>query len=67
MEKILLKIPEAAELIGLGRSKAYELAATGEWPTVRIGRAVRIPLAGLREWVAKLQTTDGGNDGLQAG
>ena len=25
MEKLLLKIPEAAELVGLGRSKLYEL------------------------------------------
>ncbi len=53
MEKLLLKVPEAAELVGLGRSKLYELMKAGEIPAIRIGRGVRIPANGLREWVAR--------------
>ena len=53
VEKLLLKVPEAAELVGLGRSKLYELMQAGEIPVIRIGRGVRIPANGLREWVAR--------------
>jgi excisionase family DNA binding protein len=53
VEKLLLKVPEAAELCGLGRSKLYELMQAGEIPVIRIGRGVRIPASGLRAWVAR--------------
>jgi excisionase family DNA binding protein len=52
MDRLLLRPGEAAELIGLGRSKVYALIASGELPTVRIGGSVRVPLDALREWVA---------------
>lgn len=51
MEKLLLRVNEAAELTGLGRSKCYELIQSGEWPSIKIGRCLRIPAAGLRDWV----------------
>ncbi|MBK6768555.1 MAG: excisionase family DNA-binding protein [Ardenticatenales bacterium] len=56
MDKLLLRITEAAELTGIGRSKAYELVQTGEWPAVRIGRSVRVPAAWLAGWVERLAT-----------
>jgi excisionase family DNA binding protein len=52
--KLLLTIPEAAQRIGLGRSKLYELIQSGEVPVVRIGRAVRISTERLREWAERL-------------
>jgi len=55
LEKLLLKVVEAADLTGLGRSKAYELVANGTWPSISIGRSVRVPVAGLREWVERQQ------------
>lgn len=59
MEKLLLRIPEAAELVGLGRSKIYELIREGEIPIIRIGRSLRIPAAELRLWVSRqLQRDD---------
>lgn len=51
-EKLLLKVAEASELLGISRAKGYELAASGEIPVVRIGRATRVPLEALRRWVA---------------
>ncbi len=38
MEILLLTAPEVARTLSLGRSKAYELMASGELPVVRIGR-----------------------------
>ena len=38
MEQLLLSIPEAARVLGIGRSKLYEIMAGGELDTVTIGR-----------------------------
>ena len=48
---LLLRADEVAYLLGLGRSKTYELMQSGELPTVRIGTAVRVPMNALLEWV----------------
>ena len=58
-EKLLLRVPEAAEMTSVGRSKAYELVAGGEWPSIRVGRSVRVPLAGLLEWVKRKTDEEG--------
>jgi excisionase family DNA binding protein len=42
-EKQWLKVPEAAELLGLPKTRAYELIQQGELPAVRISeRSIRI-------------------------
>lgn len=51
MEPGLLRVTEAARFLSLGRSKTYELISGGELPVVRIGRSVRVPVAGLRAWL----------------
>lgn len=56
MEKLLLRVSEAAELASVGRTTAYQLIASGEWPVVPVGTALRIPLAGLRAWVEARST-----------
>ncbi len=38
-------------MLSLGRSKVFEMLATGELPRVRIGRSVRIRRVGLEKWV----------------
>jgi excisionase family DNA binding protein len=53
LEQILLKPKKAFELLDIGRSTGYALIASGELPSVRIGRAVRVPIEGLREWVKR--------------
>ena len=50
-QRLLLRIPEVAETLGIGRSKIYEIIARGELPTVRVGRAVRISVTTLQKWV----------------
>ena len=51
MEKMLVKVAEAADLASISRAKAYELIAAGEWPSVRIGRTIRVPVGRLSIWI----------------
>lgn len=55
MDRLLLRPIEAAEAIGIGRSKVYELLASGELPSIRIGSSVRVPVDALRDWIARKQ------------
>ena len=40
--RLVYTVTEAGELLGLGRSTAYDLAARGELPTVRLGRRLMV-------------------------
>jgi excisionase family DNA binding protein len=42
-EKLLLKADEVARRLSLGRATVYLMMASGELPTFRRGRAVRVP------------------------
>jgi excisionase family DNA binding protein len=41
--------PDAARVLGVGRTRAYEMAKAGEWPTrlLRLGNTYRVPTAEL--------------------
>jgi len=48
----LLKIPEAAAELSIGRSRLYELLQAGELRSVKIGtRGVRVPASELDRFV----------------
>jgi excisionase family DNA binding protein len=49
----LLTARELEERTNLPKSTAYELAAKGELPCLRIGRAVRFPLRAVEEWIER--------------
>ena len=53
MNKLLLRPAEAAEAIGIGRSKVYDLIASGDLPSIRIGGSVRVPVDELKDWIAR--------------
>ncbi len=55
MDKLLFKPAEVTEILGIGRSRVYEMLACGELPSVRIGRSIRIPASALRQWVEECQ------------
>lgn len=57
-QRLLLRIPEVMAMLGLGRTKIYQLIATGELPVVHVGRAVRISRVALDKWVEKRQQQD---------
>ena len=43
MDKLLLTTDEAAQVLGIGRSKVYELLASRQLGSVKIGTCRRIP------------------------
>ena len=50
-DRVLLRVDEAAQLLSLGRSTLYAMAAAGTIPTVRVGRSLRIPREELNRWI----------------
>ena len=50
--KLLLTPVEAAHLLSIDRSTLYDLLMDGTIPSIKIGRARRIPLKDLERWVA---------------
>ena len=53
--KLLLRIEEAAEQLGIGRSLMYRLVLSGAVESVRLGRLRRIPAECLGEHVRRLR------------
>ena len=45
----VIDVPTAADVLGVGKTAAYELIRCGEWPTpfFRLGKLIRIPTAPL--------------------
>lgn len=58
VERMLLRIEEAAEVLALGRSKTYALVQAGVLPSIRLGRSVRVPAKALEAWAAEQLQTD---------
>jgi excisionase family DNA binding protein len=60
MNKLLLNAEEAAEVLGIGRTKVYDLLRVGEIESVRIGGARRIPHDALTNYVERLRVESSG-------
>jgi excisionase family DNA binding protein len=52
-DNVLLRPTEVARMLGLGRSKVYELIGQRKLPVIRIGTAVRVPKHALLDWIDK--------------
>lgn len=50
-ERLAIAVEEAAHLLGISRSLAYELCARGELPTIRLGRRLVVPKRALLEMI----------------
>jgi len=48
---LLLDAAEAAKLLSLSRAKVCEMASRSELPSIRVGRALRIPRDPLLTWI----------------
>jgi excisionase family DNA binding protein len=46
-EPLVISVPEAGRRLGIGRSAAYQAAARGELPCIRIGGLLRVPVRAL--------------------
>ena len=54
MTRLLLTVPEAAEVLAISRSKLYELFAAGLVRSVRIDGSRRVPVEELETYVIRL-------------
>jgi excisionase family DNA binding protein len=57
--RLLVTVPEAAELLSLGQTEVYALVQRGELASVKIGRARRIVYESLAEWVREMGVSSG--------
>ncbi len=51
-----MSVPEAGELLGLGRDAAYEAAKRGEIPALRFGRLLRVPIVAIERMLEQAGT-----------
>ena len=52
----LLRIPQVAEAAEMSPRKIHALVASGELPSVRIGRSVRVDVRDFDRWLDSLKT-----------
>jgi excisionase family DNA binding protein len=53
-----LSIQDLMILTSLGRTKCYELVASGELEAIKVGRAVRVSRASYIEWTRRQRYMD---------
>jgi excisionase family DNA binding protein len=61
-EPIAVRVPDAARLIGLSRSRLYELMKRGEVEYVKVGGATLIPYEGLRAFIERQRRPEAASD-----
>jgi predicted DNA-binding transcriptional regulator AlpA len=44
-ERLVYDVPEAGALLGLTRNASYEAAKRGDFPTIKIGKLIKVPKA----------------------
>lgn len=54
LEKLLISIEEMAEIMSIGRSKAYEICRSPTFfPIIKLGKRKLISVEGLKAWIQK--------------
>ena len=54
MDQLLYTIPQCCRLAAVGRTKFYELIASGEIPIRKIGKKSLVAAADLKRWADRL-------------
>ncbi len=54
--RILLSVEEAGYLLGVGRTRIYELMKSGAIESVHVGRLRKIPAEALRDFVERCRS-----------
>ncbi len=50
---MLLTVRQVEAALQLGRTRTYELLRSGQLPTLRVGRLIRVSRVALEEWIAR--------------
>jgi excisionase family DNA binding protein len=62
----VLTVPEAAELLRIGRGAAYEAIRRGDIPSIRIGRSLRVPRCQIVELLEGGEAAEMSGAGLKS-
>jgi excisionase family DNA binding protein len=54
MDQLLLTISQCCRLAAIGRTKFYELVASGEIPVRKVGKKTLVAAADLKRWADRL-------------
>lgn len=57
IEPVAVRIPQAAAMLGIGRSTLYLCIAAGEIDTIKVGRSTLVPVDSLKAFVASKRST----------
>jgi excisionase family DNA binding protein len=57
-EPLLLTVVEAGRLLSVGRTTVYELIDRGDLRVVHIGRACRVPVVEVTDYIERLRAID---------
>ena len=64
--KLLVTVGEAAELLSLGRSLTYQLVMRGQIPSLKVGRARRVPVSALELFISERLAAEAGDQPTEA-
>jgi excisionase family DNA binding protein len=56
-EREWMRLSEMQEMLSIGRTKAWEIVASGQVRAVKIGRSVRVHRPSLERWLAEQSYT----------
>lgn len=56
---LTVRIPQAAQLLGIGRSTLYKLMHEGEVETIKLGRSTLIPVASIEALLERRRRVSG--------
>lgn len=49
--KLTINVSELSSLLGIGKNSAYTLVNGKNFPKIRIGRKIIIPITALKKWL----------------
>ena len=53
MDKLLVSVTEAAEMLSISRGTAYKMIRRQELPRLKVGAFWKVPVEGLKKWIAE--------------
>ncbi len=56
---LMLSVPDLASVLGISRTRAYELAREKDFPSLTIGARILVPRDKLVDWIDAKSSGDG--------
>ena len=50
-ERLTVRVPEAAEMLSIGRSTLYQLIGSGRIATIKAGRTTLVPVESIKKFI----------------